>query len=725
MRGTVNIPLGLAGLLVALVTLVTGLLAISCSANRMYRPDSVEEHPEYSLAFIEFDDQGELWAPSQLDRALALLERHNSSREVPTALVLFIHGWNDSASPKEEKEYDGALYRFRELLVRLEADHKRRRPELDIPVVGIYLSWRGEVSSVPLLRQLSFYNRRGAAERIAGASATEAIYRILTSLRSNPYSRSVLIGHSFGSMILERALAQAVVSALLAAPDQQLVFPADLVVLFNPAGSAIQSKQLVDILARNRLKTYRFDDSGNRFERPLILSFTSETDKATRLYFPLGMRVKAASKKFRTYGSEYCSAISNQRWLYSHTAGHTPALHSHAVTVAPKSDRPATEQAEHLGHGPPRYYSEYDPVTKEMAFSFDGENDRFTIKRKPRALNDTPYWIMQVPRELIPNHSQVFSVDTFALIEAALQFSGAMSADASTTVVREDGVRPVAVVPRPDGSALFVDRSRAVYGVRPDSPRPVFLSCLSEDIDPTHAIGFHVAGHLAYAALVRPEAGAGPKCQTEVYEFQVDNSGYRQLSRIRMAGSDCFTAAAFDVPEKRVYFGFEEEGEAGIFVASLSEDSPKPSKFVDLPGAQSATVLKVDAAGRRLFATQAESGALWVVDLSAEVPSPRLVTDTLGWPTALGFGGATQNLYVTDAKSRKIWALDCRDRCKEPTVFFQSDSLRNPTTLAVALDGTLWLGDLQEQTLMTIAPDGSVMNTIRSLSGTPTSSATQ
>ena len=243
-----------------------------------------------------------------------------------------------------------------------------------------------------------------------------------------------------------------------------------------------------------------------------------------------------------------------------------------------------------------------------MAFAFDGEKDRFTIKRKPRALNDTPYWIMQVPRELIPNHSQVFSPDTFALIEAALSFSGAVEAGISTTVVREDGVRPVAVVPRPDGRALFVDRSRAVYAVRPDSPRPVFLSCLSEDIDPSEAIGFHVAGHLAYAAFARPDAGAASTCQTDVYEFQVDNSGYEQLSRTRMAGSDCFTAAAFDVPEKRVYFSFEKEGEAGIFVADLSADSPKPSKFVDLPGARPATVLKVDAAGQRLFATQAETG---------------------------------------------------------------------------------------------------------------------
>ncbi|MGB5294834.1 MAG: hypothetical protein WBP34_07780, partial [Thermoanaerobaculia bacterium] len=235
--------------------LLAGLLALSCTAHRMYRPTSLEEHADYSLAFIEFDDQGELWSPSQLDSALAHLERLNSGPGV--ALVVFVHGWNNDASPREDQADKGSIYQYRKFLTRLEEDIEQRFPGVGIPVMGVYLGWRGRVSNVPLIREASFYNRRGAAERIAGASATEAIYRILTTMRVNPNSRSVLIGHSFGSMILERALAQAAISALLASPEQELIFPADLVVLLNPAGSASQTKQMVDILARNRLKTYR------------------------------------------------------------------------------------------------------------------------------------------------------------------------------------------------------------------------------------------------------------------------------------------------------------------------------------------------------------------------------------------------------------------------------------------------------------------------------------
>jgi len=177
------------------------------------------------------------------------------------------------------------------------------------------------------------------------------------------------------------------------------------------------------------------------------------------------------------------------------------------------------------------------------------------------------------------------------------------------------------------------------------------------------------------------------------------------------------TEDEFDVPGRRIYLSSAGEGSSHLFVADLSEDSPKPQKLLDLPHASPATAIYSESSRQRLFVAQGQSGTLWEVDLRGEAPEPHLVVDDLGWLAALGYGRRTQRLYVTDVANQTIWALDCRDRCKEPTVFLQSDSLKNPITLEVALDGTLWLGDLQEQTLVTIAPDGTVKSTIRSLSG--------
>ena len=148
------------------VLMAAGLLALSCTANQMHRPVSVEDHPDYSLAFIEFDDQGELWAPSQLDRALALLEHENRGAS-GIALAVYVHGWNNSASRRRSaRARDRSTPSDRS--VAAQSGLSQRFPGADLPVVGIYLSWRGKVSSVPLVRELSFYNRRGAAERIAG-----------------------------------------------------------------------------------------------------------------------------------------------------------------------------------------------------------------------------------------------------------------------------------------------------------------------------------------------------------------------------------------------------------------------------------------------------------------------------------------------------------------------------------------------------------------------------
>jgi len=448
----------------------------------------------------------------------------------------------------------------------------------------------------------------------------------------------------------------------------------------------------------------------------LLVSFTSATDKATRSFFPLGMGFKGMSKKFRPYGSEYCSPISKQKYLYSHTAGHTPGLFSHEVTVSAKRYGNPWPEAD-ARDLPPIFESEYDPITQQVALSFEGAEHRFTIRRKPRALNDTPYWIMQVPSELIPNHSEIFTADTYGLMEAILGFSGATQEDITTTLIKEDGVRPVAVVPRVDGGALILDRSRAVYTVGPDSIHPVFVSCLREELDPSNAVGFHVTGHLAYAAVVTPTNATGDKCRTDVFGFAIEGEDYRRLSQIRLAGDECFDAADFDIPGRHVYLSLADEGGPSLYEADLTGDSPRPREITFLPGTLPATAMYFDETRRRLFAVQAESGELWVVDLSESAPRVRLVVEDLGWPLALEFSKQTQSLYVTDAKNRRIWSLDCRAQCEEPTVFLESESLVNPLTLAVALDGNLWLGDLEAQTLQIITPEGKVDRTIYSFSG--------
>ena len=68
------------------------LLALTLSAclpNKMYRPDNIDPGPDYTLTYLEFDDQGEMWSPDQLARILREINEANES-ETGALVMLFI-----------------------------------------------------------------------------------------------------------------------------------------------------------------------------------------------------------------------------------------------------------------------------------------------------------------------------------------------------------------------------------------------------------------------------------------------------------------------------------------------------------------------------------------------------------------------------------------------------------------------------------------------------------
>ena len=156
---------------------------------------------------------------------------------------------------------------------------------------------------------------------MAGTATTEMILRLLLAGRGNPSNTTVVVGHSFGGLILESALAQAFVGALSAAVAQDLHevrFPADLVLLINPASQAMEAKQLVDIFERNHIKFQRRTLTDETYEVPLVVSMTSTADLATRVLFPVGMRLKVFGNSFRPYGAESCARGRQARVLPPH-----------------------------------------------------------------------------------------------------------------------------------------------------------------------------------------------------------------------------------------------------------------------------------------------------------------------------------------------------------------------------------------------------------------------
>jgi hypothetical protein len=357
----------------------------------------------YSLSYIEFDDQGELWQRcanwDQTGCQLSDTIRQIHEQGKQELLVLtYIHGWMSSASPN-----DGDRRKFEGVLQRLATDPNQQRP-----VVGIYIAWRGAVTRVPVIRSFSIWNRKNAAERIAGPSLTEALLMIMHATKGgNPDSTSVFVGHSLGGAMLEHALTQALVDQILHAEtsrhhaasegNTQILHPlCDLVVYVNSATEAIEAKEFIEIMKRSKVVVTRGRAAVAATSRaPLVVAITSETDRATRTLFPVMQGMTDADKSFRKY-DESKQQMPSQRAFYNHTAGHMGFLWSHSVEKATCPDGNTQGDRSMIG--------------------LTLGSQSYCIKPIENAWNTSPYWIFRVPKEIVNGHADIWNRSFEALL---------------------------------------------------------------------------------------------------------------------------------------------------------------------------------------------------------------------------------------------------------------------------------------------------------------------
>jgi len=390
-----------------LILLMLGLVAVvGCKTEQVYHAsDSVVAGPgtNFHTAFIEFDDQGELWEPHQIEKAV-----HAIKTNQPVFLVTYVHGWKNNADFNNDNyiHFTNMLHALAEKL----PEHGRMQ------VVGAYLAWRGDsvayhdpISSVA--RQLSFWSRMEAAERVAGTSATEALYSIMQAANSNPNSKVILMGHSMGALILEKALSQAMVGSLLSGNPKSSKAPADLVVLINSAASSIQARQLISMVGRLAPESAEAPVGGSGTnsapfsrEHPLVISATSKGDWATGKVFPLGMWFSSLGKSFRPYATNEVFG-GKQASYYTTTPGHNENLWSHKIV---RIDSGKVRKARsNLQTEQEAFRTNLGSTDDRSIFKIGGH--LYQVKRIPKSHNNTPYWVMQVPTAIIKDHEDIFN----------------------------------------------------------------------------------------------------------------------------------------------------------------------------------------------------------------------------------------------------------------------------------------------------------------------------
>ena len=253
---------------------------------------SVESHPTFDVAFVEFDDQGRLWDLEQVEsmkRALASAVQRSDGAGV--GIIAFAHGWEHDA-----RVCDDFVACFRTFLAEIAADTGVAAAAAGVGaprIVGVYLGWRGRSVVFPVASQLTFWPRKRTAERIGAGELVEVLeYLDLFTHRENGAGRLAslsIMGHSFGGTMVYTALANTLKARLVDALERHAHAPTeagfvhgfgDLVLLINPAFEASALAPLHELA----------DALGTCSPRqaPVLVVIGSENDIPSRVWFRTG-----------------------------------------------------------------------------------------------------------------------------------------------------------------------------------------------------------------------------------------------------------------------------------------------------------------------------------------------------------------------------------------------------------------------------------------------------
>ncbi len=386
-------------------------------------PNAIEVANDFTLGFVEFDDQGWLYGPKgrELMRTVMkkLVDEAASATEI--TLVVFVHGWKHNAQSS-----DPNVQAFRGMLSNIKAGDPARK------VFGIYVGWRGlAVDGPDLIRSSTLIDRKFTAEHVAKGSVRELFARI-QHFQLN-YSKkdkendlvSVVIGHSFGGLIVYNAMSQVLLNNAVD-PDQddgktkpKIVDPFfDITLLINPAFEASRYEPLHQVA-----QCRKFADG----QKPVFMSLTSENDSATGFLFHAYRRVVTTFSKYvdptqtnadkQTKAGAMVSQKDYEEEADRNTVGYVERYRTHSLYF---DDGAAPAPPENLNEfmcanvcSSGAAASLIRPTPNAAIKIKTGDGHVMTLNHEPRESCDpnNPFWVVKVDKRIIDGHNGFYSQD--------------------------------------------------------------------------------------------------------------------------------------------------------------------------------------------------------------------------------------------------------------------------------------------------------------------------
>jgi len=386
---------------------------------------SIEVHPSFTLAFVEFDDQGRFWDTEQLAALERALEEEAGKARGGVIVPIFTHGWQHDAGVCDENV---ACYRTFLAHIAQTADAVTRLSGGRMPsrrVVGIYAGWRGRSGTVKGLRDLTFWARKRVALRIGSGDLIALFSRVDAFVkRMNAggvdRARLVTIGHSFGATAVFTALSNILKMRLVEAiarqenPERRVDVVegfGDLVVLVNPAFEASHFLTLHDLAGSLESLSFR--------QSPILIVVQSESDTPNRTWFPLG----------QWFSTLFLRAANDAERVSMRTSvGNYQEFWDYRLTAAPGVIHASTDRSDSISLRGSNCVCDLDleasdadlerlvsmatrpePAAPSMASDRNGNYGRSVLACLKPHERATPLWVVRASEEVIPGHNRIFT----------------------------------------------------------------------------------------------------------------------------------------------------------------------------------------------------------------------------------------------------------------------------------------------------------------------------